>query len=253
MTQPESPSAKTSAFFRFFSPFRAYATTSSLAIVYGYLCVWLFDGRAVHVIPLETFSWSFVMLVPYAIGIISVSTNFFTRRLRKDADENPRELSFVEAIFIPWLGILGVAVVALILSFGFLLCFIISVPILFPAASFGGLSVWLVQKHRKLAIMLFVFALFAPFGLSPVEARIEKERETVQTLTSIQIDADAAGVWAEIGTVDPITAQEHRFDWIYLIGLPRPISATLSDHGVGGVRRASYENGLHFDEEIIDW
>ena len=191
------------------------------------------------------------MLVPYTIGIISVT--YPINPLIKPKHIELKQLSLHHAIFFPCAAILGLFLIITIASFGLLLCFIISIPILFPAASLGGITVWLVQKHKKYAPLFIAVTLFLPFSLSPVEAQFDKERETVYTLTSIQIEADVAAVWAEIASVDPITEDEHRFNWTHKVGLPRPVAATLSHHGVGGVRNASFENGLHFDEEIIEW
>ena len=44
-----------------------------------------------------------------------------------------------------------------------------------------------------------------------------------------------------------------RETWAQRIGFPRPIEATLSYEGVGGVRHASFERGLMFVETVTDW
>lgn len=237
--------------FKFLSPLRSYSLTALLAVIYGYLCIVIFT-EAKTLLSLEMLSWSFVMLVPYTVGVISVTYPVIPTFVRPKL--NPLEqLSFFEAILFPCLSIVGLFLCLTLLSFGLILCFIISIPILFPAAILGGISVWLVQKHRKYAPLLALFAIFLPFSLSPVEAQFAKERETVYTHTSIQINAAVADVWDEIASVDPITEDEHRFNWTHQAGLPRPVAATLSYHGVGGVRNASFENGLYFDEEITEW
>lgn len=215
-----------------------------MATAYGYFIAILFtDQNLSSLWSLDAFSWSFIMLVPYTIGILS--TIFYVFR------EKP--LSLWEAIILPWLSVGGLAIILLFLSFGLLLCFIIATPIFFPAASLGGFSVWLIRKKHKWLVALLVISLFSPFGLNPVEARFDKERVTVHTLTTIEISADVETVWAEIASVDPITETEHRFNWAHLIGLPRPVAATLSHPGVGGVRDAYFENGLRFDETITEW
>ncbi len=238
--------------FKFFTPFRAYAITILFALAYGYACVVVFNNGALGEFDLETFSWTFVFLVPYAIGIASVSSNYFTKRWMKNDVADYRKITFLEAIFVPWLGVFAVSLAALVLTLGFLLCFVISIPIVFPAASFGGLSVWLIQKHKKCVAILIACALFAPFGLSPVEAEFEKERQTVHTLTSIHINANAETVWNEIGRVELITEDEHRFNWTHWVGIPRPVKAILSDPVVGGMRVGYFENGLKFEEEITE-
>jgi hypothetical protein len=38
-----------------------------------------------------------------------------------------------------------------------------------------------------------------------------------------------------------------------MLGFPKPVAATLSRLGVGGVRRATFEGGVVFLESITDW
>ncbi|MEM9774508.1 MAG: hypothetical protein AAF902_08015, partial [Chloroflexota bacterium] len=46
---------------------------------------------------------------------------------------------------------------------------------------------------------------------------------------------------------------EHHFNWIHYVGIPRPVEATLSNPSLGGMREGYFENGLRFEEEIIEW
>ena len=258
MTHLKQNPQSSNSVFNYLTPPVSLTITILLTLAYGAFAVVLFDGRTIDRIPLESFSWSFVMLVPYGIGILMVGSEFLLRRFRfikKDAEigEDFKQITFVEAVFVPWLGLVIVVVFSLLITLGFLLCFIISVPIIFPAASLGGITVWMLQRHRKAALTIILLAVFAPFGLSTVEAQFEKERKTVQTLTSIHIEADAAAVWQEIGRVAPITPEEHHFNWTHYVGIPRPVEATLGELGLGGMREGHFENGLRFEEEIVEW
>ena len=258
MSNLNSISKKPHPIFRYITPPVSFFITILLCVIYGMLCVILFEGGYSDAIDLQTLSWSFVMLVPYGIGMISVGSEFIIRRFRgikKDQplDKDFKQIDFVEAIFMPWLALGLVALVALAITLGYLLCFVISLPLIFPAASFGGLTIWLLQQHKKAATMLLLLAICAPFGLSTVEANIEKERETVHTLTSIHIHANAATVWQEIGRVDPITEEEHHFNWIHYVGIPRPVEATMPKPGLGEMRVGYFENGLRFEERVVEW
>ncbi|MEM8860780.1 MAG: hypothetical protein AAGD96_20855 [Chloroflexota bacterium] len=238
--------------FSYLTPPVSLTITLLLTLAYGAFAVVLFDGRTIGRIPLESFSWSFVMLIPYGIGMLMVGSKLLLRWFRfakRDAEieEDFKQITFIEAVFVPWLGLVMVVVFSLLITLGFLLCFIISVPIIFPAASLGGITVWVLQKHRKAAMTIILLALFAPYGFSPVEAQFEKERKTVHTLTSIHIDADASTVWREISEVKPITSEEHNFNWIHYVGIPRPVESTFSESDLDGQNQGSHENGLQFD------
>jgi len=216
------------------------ASSTILTIAYGYLIVWLFE---INHDWLETLSWSFVMLVPYSIGAFGV--------WRQNTKETPLEL--LGAIAWPWAYCLGVFAIVMIFSAGMLFCFIIGLPILFPAASAGGVTMWLLQNKPKLAKFALILITCTPFLATPVEAQFATPESITTTHTSIHINASAETVWNLITAVNPVTEAEQRNHWLYWIGAPRPVSATLDKEGIGGIRSATWESGLQFDETITAW
>jgi hypothetical protein len=60
-------------------------------------------------------------------------------------------------------------------------------------------------------------------------------------------------VWNEIVEVPTIQPAEQHPALFTRLGFPRPVSATLSRPGVGGVRRARFEGGVLFLERVTDW
>ena len=216
-----------------------------LAVVYGYLCYMIFEGVF---FDLDAFTWSFVMLMPYSVGALAT---YLAHRRHESRHDTPYNIIF--ALIVPWLAVILLFFVAVVISFGVLLCLIISVPIMFPAASLGGLTVWLLRRQPKAAALLVTVALLAPFFTQSVEAQFEIPRQLTTTHTQIRIEAPIEDIWANIKTVPAITDDEQRFDWLHQVGLPRPVAATLSHEGIGGVRDATFENGLRFDETITEW
>jgi hypothetical protein len=53
--------------------------------------------------------------------------------------------------------------------------------------------------------------------------------------------------------VPAIDAGELPSSWVRTVGFPRPVEATLSHEGLGGVRHASFTGGLVFTETIDNW
>ena len=70
---------------------------------------------------------------------------------------------------------------------------------------------------------------------------------------SVVINASAATVWQHIIRVAPISATELGGSLVDDIGFPRPVEATLTHEGVGGVRHATFERGVEFIETVDDW
>lgn len=95
--------------------------------------------------------------------------------------------------------------------------------------------------------------LALPYLLAPVEHRITTPTELRQVENTVVIHAPTSTVWREVKSVPRIDARELPLRFAHLIGLPRPLSATLSQDGVGGVRNASFERGLVFRETVTDW
>ncbi len=60
-------------------------------------------------------------------------------------------------------------------------------------------------------------------------------------------------MWSNIERVRAFREEEHHFAFSHLIGFPRPVEATLSHEGVGGVRHATFEGGVLFIETITHW
>jgi hypothetical protein len=71
--------------------------------------------------------------------------------------------------------------------------------------------------------------------------------------TRIAIAASPGTVWNEIVEVPAIQPSEQHPGLFTWLGFPRPVSATLSRPGVGGVRRARFERGVLFLERVTDW
>jgi len=60
-------------------------------------------------------------------------------------------------------------------------------------------------------------------------------------------------VWNNIKSVSAIQPTELPDSWVSRLGFPKPIAATLSHEGVGGVRQASFTGGLVFTETVNRW
>lgn len=215
-----------------------------LAFAYGMLVYFMAEGDFEYTL----FSWGFLMLVPYGAGALGVYYDW-----RKYHKEHELPYPLKRAISKSWLGCFALYFAALVVSFGYAACLIFGVPIMFPAAALGGITVWLFHNRPNLVGWLVVIILLSPLFVQPVEAQFETPRQLTTTHTQIHIDASAETIWNNIKTVGVISAETQPKSWLHYLGIPRPIEATLSHEGVGGIRRGYFENGLQFDEVITDW
>ena len=100
-------------------------------------------------------------------------------------------------------------------------------------------------------LLSFSFLLISPFisGISESYISLPSEIRTVQT--QIKISAKPEEIWSQIARIPKITEEQNGF--FYFMGFPKPVEATLSHEGVGGVREAIFEKGLMFLETITIW
>jgi uncharacterized protein YndB with AHSA1/START domain len=189
-------------------------------------------------------SFSFLFLGPFIAGVLTVS-----QATRKE----PWPVS--AWILAPWIPILFNVLLALSIRWEGIICVVFIVPPAMISASLGGIAAGSLQRHwHRQASRNTMYCLAAlPFFLAMVETRINQPLQTRTVDTSIVIHAPTSIVWQNIERVRAINPSELRHSWANTIGFPRPVEATLSYEGVGGVRNASFERGLTFTETITEW
>jgi hypothetical protein len=135
------------------------------------------------------------------------------------------------------------------------ICVVMMAPVFVVMALLGGALaavVRTIQSRRMRSTALFV-VLLLPYAAGPLEQRIPQAQSRRVVENRVRVRASEAAVWRQIIRVPPIRAEEYRTSFIHRIGFPRPIEATLSHEGVGGVREASFERGVLFRETVTDW
>jgi hypothetical protein len=117
----------------------------------------------------------------------------------------------------------------------------------------GGLIAGVWGRLRKPSNLTLTCVAILPFLLAPVEAHLTAPSSTRTVANEIRIHALPQTIWQNIERVPTIAPSELGTTWTHRIGFPRPIEATLSYEGIGGVRHASFERGLLFIETITAW
>lgn len=179
----------------------------------------------------------FLFLVPVSVGYLTV------RPLRNAT------LRF--RIFAPWLTCALIVVGAVGTGMEGAICVVFAAPAMLVFASLGGLLAG-IGARPPLSVELSV-VLLLPVASMGLERQHPLPLRQVVTSTQIEIHAPPSMVWPLVVSVDTIRTAEQRHALFTTIGFPRPIAATLSRPGVGGVRTASFERGVVFHEVVTDW
>jgi hypothetical protein len=224
-----------------------------LALAYGVASRLVFGGRTdgsrhpVLVGGYVAMSIAFLFVVPFALGAV---TAFFAPRAGRY-----RWLGWVLLPVAPCALLMGAV---LLLAWEGMICIALATPIFLAMAMLGGASMGLFvvldERKRRRSSAGFATAFAAlPFLFAPAEGRVAVPESARVVETAVAVDADAATVWSQIVRVPEIAEAEQPGSLFHRIGIPRPVEATLSREGVGGVRRARFDSGIRFDETVTEW
>ena len=179
---------------------------------------------------------SFLFLAPLVIGFLT------TWPLKAP--------SLSQRLVAPWLPCALLLLISAGLGWEGALCIVMAAPILFLMSSLGGLLGSLpIVKSKRVASCLAVL----PFVLAPIESHRPLPQAVQRVKTEIRIQASREEIWKNIESVEEISEHENTPDFFQRIGFPRPVAATLSHRGVGGVRTATFTGGVVFLETITAW
>lgn len=185
----------------------------------------------------------YIFLLPLVVGALTVVL----------APPDSRK-SWAYRILMPWLTSSLCMAVAFAFQWEGSICLILGMPIYLTLSSIGGILAGIVLTAARDNRMRAGFALLL-MVVPPAAGRIEVTQplpaEEIETATFIDISASPAIVWRNIIRVPAITEEQSGF--FYKIGFPKPVEATLSREGIGGVRQASFERGLLFAETVHEW
>jgi hypothetical protein len=156
-------------------------------------------------------------------------------------------------IFVPWVSVALMMVVTALFAIEGAICILMATPIALVCGSIGGIIGGIMGRYGKLSRTATLSVAILPFVLGPAEARLTTPDQTRTVSSEIRIHASPTVVWQNIERVPAISQSEIRTTWAQQIGFPRPVEATLSYEGVGGVRHASFERGLLFIETVTAW
>jgi hypothetical protein len=186
-------------------------------------------------------TFSFLALGSFCIGMLASYT------VERDYRRNP----FLW-LFAPWPAVVLACLLSATFKLEGLICMVFLLPGALVCASMGGLIGGWLARRRTRRTLVGCFALL-PFLLAPTETMLKPPTQTRTVASEIRIHAPADVVWRNIERVPAIAPSELHETWAQRIGFPRPVEATLSYEGVGGVRHASFERGLIFIETVNAW
>ncbi len=193
----------------------------------------------------STMSVAFLFTLPVAVGAVAVAL----------APPDRRGSTWY-LLGVPWISAILLVIAATAFLHEAIICVVMALPLLLPFVTVGAVLAFVVtrtigQEWSQRSPLLLV--ALVPYLVSPIEAQIAAPDSAHVVHNSVIVYASPDVVWQQIIRVPAIKPVEQSFSPLHLLGLPRPIEATLSYEGVGAVRHASFEHNLLFVETINEW
>ena len=135
-------------------------------------------------------------------------------------------------------------------------CVLMSSPLIAIGLTIGALLGvvirHVIQNSRNEHLMTLLMLAVLPFFLMGANSAEEKSRRTprVETFSNtLVVDGSRELVWNQLKTFDQIKGSK---GLLMRIGLPVPVSCTMSGEGVGATRTCYFESG-HIEEKVTEW
>jgi len=209
----------------------AYGLAGRLLFAFGPLQDWL-----------QIVSAAFIYSLPFSLGALVC---FLGWKL----DRPSRFWSLVAPPVTMLVLLAGSVLVALEAMF----CALVAAPVVMLFALLGGWLMGVLLRRRDRSRLQMAAWLLLPYGVSPLEQAWRQPDEQRVIRDAVTIRASAEEIWQQIREVPAIRPEELRWRWIYGLGFPRPLAATLDREGVGGRRLATFERNVSFYEEVTVW
>ena len=188
-------------------------------------------------------SLCFLLLIPMALG--AVTTHFTPNTASKSW----------RTVWGPFVTVVLFLFMALLFHLEGMICVLMIFPLFMITAYLGAILYVNITENKSNRDKTYTVAFFAllPFLLAPLESQFVAPNSLRRVENTVLIQAPTSVVWQQIIRVPPIQAQDLGPSVVDKIGFPRPVEATLTHEGVGGVRHATFERGVEFIETVDVW
>ncbi len=221
----------------------ALLTIGAILLVYKGFYRWSF-GTSWMMKSGGVVSLSFLLAVPVSCGVLSVAIG------RIFGSDN----WICQTFYVPGIALGIGTILCVVTRLEAMICVIMALPILIFGVVLGGfVAHLLLPRNRQPPRMYLTIAVFLPFLAAWAEGSFSWPVEIKAIENTVVIHAPAERIWPEIASVRAIDPARLPESWIYQIGFPRPIAATLDQEGVGGVRTATFERCVSFFETVTAW
>lgn len=216
----------------------------TVPVAYAVIARILFDNHLLPEIPLSVMSISFLGMVPYGIGYLTVALS-----------DMKQVQSPGYCIAAPWAPVFVFMVITLVWKIEGFGCWVMILPIWLIVSSLAGAFTGARKRKARdnSQKLQGSWVLFLPILCSQAERLLPHLPARYEAYTSMEIQAPPEKIWSNVVRVSPIAEKEDHGYLTRILGFPRPIRAELNYAGVGGSRQAIFSKGLVFEEIVREY
>lgn len=208
-----------------------------LAVIYGISLRLIVEAG--DLLP-GALSATFVILVPFVIGAISV---FYSG--------SGETIGWKFSVFFPWLSILAFMATTFLTLLEGSICIILLLPIFFLAASIGGfIGSYLYNKNLSKKSHTMNSIAIIPLLLAFAETGIEHPVLENTITETIVINSAPEVIWGNIKNIPDISTDEFTTSFIYAIGVPFPQYGVYNE--ATQTRLSRWEKDIEFEEYVTE-
>lgn len=188
-------------------------------------------------------SFTFLLLLPAAIcGLASYLADPWKDRRHRFY------------LMMPVWILLIVAALGLVFLQEGVICIILLAPLWLISGLIGAEVTYRLRRRQVGGRSHCVTMLALPLIAMQVEPLIALPEDEATVTRTIEIGATPDTLWPLVRGVPDVRHEEGAWNITQsLIGVPRPVSATLSGNGRGADRYARWEHNIRFRERVTDW
>jgi hypothetical protein len=156
-----------------------------------------------------------------------------------------------------WVGALLCTVILIVTGMEGWVCVLMSAPLIAVGLTIGALLGSLfrslvIDKLRNKHLVTLLMLAVLPFFLMGANKAEEESRRAPRFETfanTLLVDGPRERVWNQLQTFEKVQGSK---GLLMRIGLPVPVSCTMSGEGVGATRTCYFETG-HIEERVTEW
>ncbi len=202
-----------------------------LASIFTRYFVDTFDGEVAGIIGVSQF-----FIIPITMGILTM----------RNADED--DFATRRILYLVFVNFIAIMLWTIAIFMEGYICLLIVSPLIFASLFVGGLIGRTIFKKKNKTLNSSVIGLLFVIYLVDILTIKAMPYEVADTLI---VNAPPSKVWNNVVAFDEV--EDPSEYWLFDIGLPKVVKATVTERKVGGERKCVFENGIAFDEKIVTY